>query len=133
VEELAEQALIAEIDRRSVSTPDEFRAELSTEAVHLMLAQRIAAFPHISGLSLRDLSGEIVNASLDRPSSRGRLEPNPADMLAAQLFTLRQVRLTTSLPTVPPNSAASARRTRRVLVPARYVLAISASAASVRR
>ena len=49
------------------------------------------------------------------------------------LFTLRQVRLTVSLPTVPPNKAASARRTRRVLVPARYVLAISASAASVRR
>src|SRR5258708_35695430 len=49
------------------------------------------------------------------------------------LFTLRQVRLTVSLPTVPPNKAASARRTRRVLAPARYVLAITASAASVRR
>jgi hypothetical protein len=49
------------------------------------------------------------------------------------LFTLRHVRLTVSLPTVPPNKAASARRTRRVLVPARYVRAISASAASVRR
>ena len=35
------------------------------------------------------------------------------------LFTLRQVRLTVSLPTAPPNRAASARRTRRVLVPAR--------------
>jgi hypothetical protein len=35
------------------------------------------------------------------------------------LFTLRQVRLTVSLPTVPPNKAASARRTRLVLVPAR--------------
>src|SRR4051812_37294029 len=33
------------------------------------------------------------------------------------LFTLRQVRLTVSLPTVPPNKAARARRTRRVLVP----------------
>jgi hypothetical protein len=32
---------------------------------------------------------------------------------------LRHVRLTVSLPTVPPNSAASARRTRLVLVPAR--------------
>src|SRR5260221_456191 len=42
-------------------------------------------------------------------------------------------RLPVSLPTVPPNKAASARRPRRVLVPARYVLAISASAASVRR
>src|SRR5204862_653021 len=35
------------------------------------------------------------------------------------LFTLRQTRLTVSLPTAPPNRQASARRTRRVLVPAR--------------
>src|SRR5450631_3375995 len=35
------------------------------------------------------------------------------------LFTLRHVRLTVSLPTVPPNNAANARRTRLVLVPAR--------------
>src|SRR5207248_3919906 len=48
-------------------------------------------------------------------------------------FTLRQIRLTVSLLTAPPNSALSARRTRRVLVPERYVLAIRASAASVRR
>ena len=35
------------------------------------------------------------------------------------LFTLRHTRLTVSLPTAPPNTAPSARRTRRVLVPAR--------------
>src|SRR5271156_5500394 len=35
-------------------------------------------------------------------------------------FTLRHTRLTVSLPTSPPNTLRSARRTRRVLVPARY-------------
>src|SRR5258707_15550494 len=45
-------------------------------------------------------------------------------------FTLRQTRLTVSLPTSPPNTLRSARRTRRVLVPAKYTPAISASAAS---
>ena len=35
------------------------------------------------------------------------------------VFTLRHTRLTTSLPTAPPKSAASARRTRRVFVPDR--------------
>ena len=35
------------------------------------------------------------------------------------VFTLRHTRLTVSLPTAPPNKAASARCTRRVLVPAR--------------
>src|ERR1700693_2524188 len=39
--------------------------------------------------------------------------------VSQSLFTLRHVRLTVSLPTVPPNTAASARRTRLVLVPAR--------------
>ena len=34
-------------------------------------------------------------------------------------FTFRHVRLTTSLPTGPANTAARARRTRRVLVPER--------------
>ncbi len=33
--------------------------------------------------------------------------------------TLRHIRLTTSLPTAPPNKADSARLTRRVLVPAK--------------
>ena len=35
------------------------------------------------------------------------------------VFTLRQVRLTVSLLTAPPYRAVNARRTRRVLVPAR--------------
>ena len=48
-------------------------------------------------------------------------------------LVLRQTRLTVSLPTAPPNSAASARRTRRVLVPERYAPAIKASARFVRR
>ena len=48
-------------------------------------------------------------------------------------LVLRHTRLTVSLPTAPPNSAASARRTRRVLVPDRSAPAIRASARFVRR
>ena len=44
--------------------------------------------------------------------SAGSTPPSPS-------CTLRQARLTTSLPTAPRNSATSARFTRRVLVPAR--------------
>jgi hypothetical protein len=49
----------------------------------------------------------------------GSLASERAFQASQSLFTLRHVRLTVSLPTAPPNSAASARRTRRVLVPAR--------------
>ncbi len=42
-----------------------------------------------------------------------------AFQLFQSVFTFRQTRLTVSLLTAPPNRAASARRTRRVFVPAR--------------
>jgi hypothetical protein len=47
--------------------------------------------------------------------------------------TFRQVRLTVSFDTAPLNSAPSARRTRRVLVPDRYAPAINASTCFVIR
>ena len=40
-------------------------------------------------------------------------------MTSRSLFTLRHTRLSVSLPAAPANRAPSARRTRRVLVPAR--------------
>jgi hypothetical protein len=49
----------------------------------------------------------------------GSAERSRACQASQSLFSLRQVRLTTSLPTAPWNSAAMARLTRRVLVPAR--------------
>ena len=49
-------------------------------------------------------------------SSSARLRAHHASQ---STFTLRQARLTTSLPTAPWNSPNSARFTRRVLVPAR--------------
>ena len=66
--------------------------------------------------------------TLDQAPDKSR-----ACQLSQSVFTLRQARLTASLPTLPPNRPASARRTRRVLVPARYVLAIIASARLVSR
>src|ERR1051325_9383510 len=77
------------------------------------------------------LDGTMVPSRISR--TIGSSASERAFQASQSAFTFRHTRLTVSLPTAPPNSAASARRTRRVLVPARYVLAISASAASVRR
>ncbi len=57
--------------------------------------------------AVEDQADDVVSGkiALAKPPSRDR--------------TLCQARLTTSLPMAPPNSAPSARRTRRVLVPAR--------------
>ena len=70
----------------------------------------------VSAVATNDITFESINTS------------STTFTFTKSAFTLRHTRLTVSLPTVPPNKAASARR-RRVLVPARYVLAISASAA----
>ena len=75
-----------------------------------------------------------------RATVPSRISRTMGSSLSARAFqasqsplVLRQTRLTVSLPTAPPNSAASARRTRRVLVPERYAPAIKASARFVRR
>jgi hypothetical protein len=48
--------------------------------------------------------------------SRSLMGSERAFRASQSVFTLRQTRLTVSLPTAPPNREASARRTRRVLV-----------------
>src|SRR5262245_25654227 len=86
----------------------------------------------------RDRSGLAIEPDADDVPSRirptiGSGASERAFQASQSLLILRQTRLTMSLLTAPRNSAANARRTRRVLVPARYALAISASAVSVRR
>ena len=88
-------------------------------------------------VSIRDDDDNVKARLTPVPSRISRTMSSPDKSRACQLsqsvFTLRQARLTASLPTLPPNRPASARRTRRVLVPARYVLAIIASARLVSR
>ncbi len=55
------------------------------------------------------------------------------DQASRSVFACRHTRLTVSLPTAPPNNAARARRTWRVLAPARQVPAIRASTCRVIR
>jgi hypothetical protein len=81
----------------------------------------------------RARSGASAPPFLRSSKFRGRRHSGVPTARCALAADHRHARLTVSLPTAPPNSAASARRTRRVLVPARYVPAISASVASVRR
>src|SRR5712675_1192090 len=75
--------------------------------------------------AIAPLSGHVVAQEAgDQRSKEGHMGSPMINVSAAAAMsvissgvaTLRHVRLTVSLPTVPPNSAASARRTRRVLV-----------------
>jgi hypothetical protein len=65
-------------------------------------------------LSLTHLTGVVENEPHDRLFGHERMFH-----VSQSFFTLRQVRLIVFLPTAPPKRAASARRTWRVLVPAR--------------
>jgi len=80
---------------------------------------------------------EGITVANKRPARARMISPMIGSSLSArasqQPFVLRQTRLTLSLPTAPPNSAASALRTPCVLAPERYAPAIKASARFVRR
>jgi len=67
-------------------------------------------------VALRSSRTRTTVPSKDQPHDRllGERAGVPGPQSA---FTFRHTRLTVSLPTVPPNSAASARRTRRVYHP----------------
>src|SRR5207247_10264783 len=69
---------------------------------------RLAVEPHVHPPVPSRMSRTIGSAASER-----------AFQASQSAFTLRQTRLTVSLPTAPPNSAFKARRTRRVLVPAK--------------
>ncbi|MDB5501638.1 MAG: hypothetical protein JWR89_1540 [Tardiphaga sp.] len=79
--ELVEQALLVDLKRESLAGPDDFRSKFGDESTHRMLVQRKAPYPHISALSLRDFDGEIVNSTVEWPSKRGLMSPNPAALL----------------------------------------------------
>ena len=75
-----------------------------------------------------DQERDVGGLAVEPHAHHAAIEDQPDDVLPGEIaalqasqsvFTLRHTRLTTSLPTAPLNSAASARFTRRVLVPAR--------------
>ena len=114
--------------RRSQSAPDEIveqRASRLDFAAHGLDRQQnfLAVRPHAK----RDKQQTEVAFLSSRtratvPSRINRTIGSSASERAFQAsqspFTLRQVRLTTSLPTGPAKTALNARRTRRVLIPA---------------
>src|SRR5438132_5611289 len=112
--------------RRFQAAVDEIIEERPPGGLALSTARR-TYWP--SCLTPRAMSSEInVDFLSSRtrttvPSRINRMLGSSAKERAFQasqsLFTLRQTLLTVSLPTEPPKRAASARRTRRVLVPER--------------
>src|SRR5271169_4086865 len=126
------------------AAPDEIVEDrapgLGALAAHLFDRQKhlLAVLAHPDDNEQRDGSGFAVEPH----AHHGAVENQPHDWLLGQragvpcvpvALHLAPHRLTVSLPTSPPNTLRSARRTRRVLVPARYAPAISASAARARR
>jgi hypothetical protein len=123
------------LDARSAVDDDELRAleAAGVEVVEELAPGRCALAAHVPD-GQQDLlavaaSTEMLVALLSMrtlmtvPSRISRTMSSPSRLRAHHAsratFTLRQARLTTSLPTAPWNSPNRARLTRRVLVPAR--------------
>ncbi len=76
--ELIEKAVAEEIREQQTPSAPTLREKLTSEAMHRDLAARISGLTYISGLSLWDADGELVNSSLLWPPPHGRLEADPA-------------------------------------------------------
>jgi diguanylate cyclase (GGDEF)-like protein/PAS domain S-box-containing protein len=81
--ELVQQAVTSDIDRLALSGGEDFRAKLSGEPIHDGLKARTVGLPHISGLTIRNDRGELINSSFGWPTHSDVIRPNPAEFFLA--------------------------------------------------
>jgi diguanylate cyclase (GGDEF)-like protein/PAS domain S-box-containing protein len=80
--ELVQQAVATEIEWLYVTDDGDFARQLSTQTMRKSLKSRMVGLPHISGLTIRNTRGDLINSSFDWTAAV-RLSPNPADYFLA--------------------------------------------------
>ncbi|WP_315838417.1 bifunctional diguanylate cyclase/phosphodiesterase [Bradyrhizobium prioriisuperbiae] len=81
--ELVQQAIAADITRMPVARDADFKARLGTQPIHDSLRAHTIGLPHISGLTIRNADGELINSSFGWPIPDDVLSPNPAAFFRA--------------------------------------------------
>jgi hypothetical protein len=59
--ELAQASVIERISGLGIASRETFERSMSSHDVHLMLKDKIAGLPHVSGIAIFDAQGKLVN------------------------------------------------------------------------
>jgi len=62
-----QRAVVAQIERSGVATPEAFRAMMSTAEWHEMLKLRLRAYTDVAGVNIFDANGVLINSSENWP------------------------------------------------------------------
>lgn len=78
--EMAQRALLNDIERFKITTPDAFNFHMASKDVRTVLRNNIAALPHISELGIGAVDGNLVNTTATIvASANGPLSSNAAE------------------------------------------------------
>ena len=61
--EVIQQDLIDYMRSSAITTPENYKRQMSSEAVHLMLKSKMSALSNVGGINVFDADGKLINAS----------------------------------------------------------------------
>jgi hypothetical protein len=96
--EVIQKDLIDYMRSNGVTTAENYKRQMSSEAIHLMLKSKMSALSYVGGVVLFDADGRLINASAawpvppvsvaDRPYFKTfKSDPNSPDMLLEPVFS----------------------------------------------
>ncbi|MBR1120718.1 EAL domain-containing protein [Bradyrhizobium lablabi] len=65
--EVVQKDLIDYMRVNGIATPENYRRQMSTEAIHLMLKSKMSALSYVGGINVFDADGKLINASAAWP------------------------------------------------------------------
>jgi diguanylate cyclase (GGDEF)-like protein/PAS domain S-box-containing protein len=65
--EVVQKDLIEYMRVSGIATPENYRRQMSTEAIHLMLKSKMSALSYVGGINVFDADGKLINASAAWP------------------------------------------------------------------
>ena len=65
--EVVQKDLIDYMRSNGVTTPDNYKRQMSGEAIHLMLKSKMSALSYVGGINLFDADGKLINSSVAWP------------------------------------------------------------------
>ncbi|MDI1266585.1 MAG: cache domain-containing protein, partial [bacterium] len=96
--EVVQKDVIAFMRSNGIATTENYRREMSTRDIHMMLKSKMAALSYVGGINIFDADGVLINASSAWPVPRVnaadrnyfrtfKLDPNSPEMLVEPVYS----------------------------------------------